>query len=149
MDANTEIAGRIEGRLERLGLSAEEMDKVAGLPSGYVLGLIHGTVALPRGSALRRLAAALDVDEEFILGLEPGDLIPPHMLEEAQGELGLLAPDEEALLRNYRRLDVPARAALGLLVARAVGPEPDPREVAAPGRRPARRGARPAPGAKR
>jgi hypothetical protein len=41
---------------------------------------------LPRGAALRRLAATLDVEEGFILGLEPGDLIPPHMLEEAQGE---------------------------------------------------------------
>jgi hypothetical protein len=61
------------------------------------------------------------------------------MLEEAQGELGLLAPDEEALLRHYRRLDVPTRAAVGLLVARAAGPEPEPEAKPKGGRRPAKR----------
>jgi hypothetical protein len=100
---------------------------------------VQATGSLPRGNALRRLAAALDVDEAFILGLEPGDLIPPHMLEEAQGELGLLAPDEDALLRNYRRLDVPTRAAVGLIVARAAGGTEAPATEAA---KPARRAGR-------
>lgn len=126
MDADPEIAARIEGRLERLGLTPEEVDRLAGLPPGTVLRLVGGESGLPRGAALRRLAAALDVGEEFVLGLEPGDLVPAHMLEEAQGELGLLAPDEEALLRNYRRLDVPGRAAVNLLLARAAGPPPEP-----------------------
>ncbi|WP_270933641.1 hypothetical protein [Falsiroseomonas oryzae] len=81
---------------------------------------------MPRGAALRRLAVALDVGEEFLLGLEPGDLIPADMLQDPQGELGLPAPDEEALLRQYRRLDVPTRAAVLLLVTRAAGPEPEP-----------------------
>lgn len=124
--ATAEIAERIEGRLERLGLAAEEADHRAGLPPGTVAGILRGEAALPRGAALRRLATALDAGEEFLLGLEPGDLIPPDMLEEPQGELGLLAPDEEALLRHYRRLDVPARAAIGLIVARAAGPAPEP-----------------------
>jgi transcriptional regulator with XRE-family HTH domain len=126
LDANAEIAARIEGRLERLGLGAAEVERAAGLPAGSLDALLRGAGSLPRGAALRRLAVALDVGEEFILGLEPGDLVPPDMLEDPQGELGLLAPDEEALLRNYRRLDVPARAAVGLLVARAAGPEPEP-----------------------
>lgn len=65
------------------------------------------------------------MSEDFILGLEPGDLIPADMLEDAQGNLGLLAPDEEALLRHYRRLDVPTRAAVVQLVSRAAGPEPE------------------------
>jgi transcriptional regulator with XRE-family HTH domain len=134
LDPNSEIAARIEGRLERLGLSAEDVDRLAGLQPGTVGRLIRGDVQLPRGNALRRLAAALDVGEEFVLGLEPGDLIPPEMLEEAQGELGLLAPDEEALLRNYRRLDVPTRAAVSLLVARAAGPAPEPAENVPPRR---------------
>jgi hypothetical protein len=137
MDANAEIAGRIEGRLDRLGLTPEEVDRTAGLRPGTMLALVQAEGPLPRGSALRRLAAALDVDEAFVLGLEPGDLIPADMLEEAQGELGLLAPDEEALLRHYRRLDVPTRAAVVHLVARAAGPEPEP---VAEVRRPRRRG---------
>ncbi len=126
MQSNPEIASRVEGRLERLGLSPEEVDRQAGLSPGTVAAIVHQDGALPRGNALRRLAAALDVSEEFILGLEPGDLIPADMLEEPQGDLGLLAPDEEALLRHYRRLDVPTRAAVAHLVSRAAGPEPDP-----------------------
>jgi hypothetical protein len=128
MDANPEIIARIEGRLERLGISAEEADRIAGLPAGAMAGILSGTGGLPRGTALRRLAVALDAGEEFILGLEPGDLIPAEMLEDPQGQLGLLAPDEEALLRNYRRLDIPGRAAVNLLVARAAGTAPEPAE---------------------
>lgn len=124
MEASPEIAARIEGRLERLGLSGPEADRLAGLPPGTLDALLRGAGALPRGGALRRLAATLDVDEGFLLGLEPGDLIPPEMLEDPQGDLGLLAPDEEALLRHYRRLDVPTRAAVLHLVARAAGPPP-------------------------
>jgi transcriptional regulator with XRE-family HTH domain len=131
LDADAEIASRVEGRLERLGLSAEEADRQAGLLVGTVAAIVRQAGRLPRGNALRRLAAALDVSEEFILGLEPGDLVPADMLEDPQGELGLLAPDEEALLRHYRRLDVSTRAAVVQLVSRAAGPEPDP-EVSKP-----------------
>lgn len=129
MEANPEIASRVEGRLERLGISAEDADRQAGLTPGTVAAIMRQAGPLPRGNALRRLAAVLDVSEEFMLGLEPGDLIPADMLEDPQGELGLLAPDEEALLRHYRRLDVPSRAAVVQLVSRAAGPEPEP-EVA-------------------
>lgn len=126
MQVTADIAARIEGRLERMGLAAEEADRLVGLPPGTVAGLVRGERALPRGQALRRLAAALDVDEPFLLGLQPGDLVPAEMLEDPQGELGLLAPDEEALLRAYRALDVPARAAALLIVTRAAGPPPEP-----------------------
>jgi hypothetical protein len=74
------------------------------------------------------------VSEEFLLGLEPGDLIPAEMLEDPQGELGLLAPDEEALLRHYRRLDIPTRAAVVQLVSRAAGPDPEPEVTKQAGR---------------
>jgi hypothetical protein len=125
VDANAEIASRVEVRLERLGLPSEEADRQAGLPAGTVSAIIRQAGTLPRGNALRRLAATLDVSEEFILGLEPGDRVPADMLEDPQGELGLLAPDEEALLRHYRRLDVPTRAAVVQLVSRAAGPVPE------------------------
>jgi len=141
VNANRDIAARIDGRLERLGLSADEADRQAGLPPNTVSAILDCSGQLPRGNALRRLAVVLDVDEAFILGLEPGDLIPPHMLQEAQGDLGLLAPDEEALLRNYRRLDVPTRAAVLQLVTRAAGPEAAPQPAGQAGRR--RHGQRP------
>jgi hypothetical protein len=134
VEANPEISGRVESRLERLGLSAEEADRQAGLPPGTVAAIVAQSGSLPRGTALRRLVTVLDASEEFILGLEPGDIIPADMLEEPQGELGLLAPDEEALLRNYRRLDVPTRAAVVQLVSRAAGPEPEANRPAGQGR---------------
>jgi hypothetical protein len=56
------------------------------------------------------------------------------MLEDPQGKLGLLAPDEEALLRSYRRLDTPTRAAVLQPVSRAAGPEPKPEAVKQVGR---------------
>jgi hypothetical protein len=134
LEANPEISSRVEGRLERLGLSAEDADRQAGLPPGTVAAIVRQSGGLPRGTALRRLVAILDVSEEFILGLEPGDIIPADMLEDPQGELGLLAPDEEALLRNYRRLDIPTRAAVVHLVSRAAGPEPEPEAAKQVGR---------------
>lgn len=124
MQGGKEVAERIETRLERLDLSPEEADRRAGIRPGTVLALIEGRGRFPQGEALHRLAAVLETDLEFLLGLEPGDLIPAELLEEPQGELGLLAPDEEALLQNYRKLDVPARAAFGLILARAAGTDP-------------------------
>jgi hypothetical protein len=50
---------------------------------------------------------------------------PPELLEEEQGSLGLLAGDEEGLLRSYRRLDFSAKAAVLLVVRQMAGPEPD------------------------
>ena len=50
------------------------------------------------------------------LGMELEDL--------ADAALGLLAGDEDALLRAYRRLDVSSRAAL-LQVATKMAPEPE------------------------
>ncbi len=126
-----DIAERIEGRLERLELTPAQVERSVGLPAGSMAAILAGG-PLPRGSLLRRLAEALGVDEHFLLGLDPGEVIPAEMLEEAQGSLGLLAPDEEALLRNYRRLDVPLRAAFNQILARAAGPEAPP---AAPVRR--------------
>ena len=86
----------------------------------------HRTLAARRGTSssgrfLRGLCAALYTDEEYLLGLEPGDLILAQPLVEPQGELGLLSPDEEALLKHDRRLPIPVRAATALLMGTAAG----------------------------
>lgn len=125
MEISPDIAARIEARLERSGETPDALDRAAGLPAGTVAALCAGRGRLPTGQAFRRLCAALGVDEAFVLGLQPGDLVPAGMLEEPQGQLGLLAPDEEAMLRHYRRLDIPARAAFLLVLTRAAGPEPE------------------------
>jgi hypothetical protein len=121
MDANPEVAGRIERRLDALGLEPEQVDAKVGLPLGTTERLRRGAGPLPGGRFLRGLCAALDSDEEYLLGLEPGDLVPAELLVEPQGELGLLSPDEEALLKHYRSLSVPVRAAIALVAATASG----------------------------
>jgi hypothetical protein len=121
MDTTSDVAGRIERRLDALGLRPEQVDATIGLPLGTTERLRRGDGVLPGGRFLRALCAALDTDEEYLLGLEPGDLIPPELLVEPQGELGLLSPDEEALLKHYRNLPVPVRAAFALTVATAAG----------------------------
>jgi hypothetical protein len=121
MDVSPDVAGRIERRLDALGLRPEEVDTKVGLPSGTTERLRRGEGPLPGGRFLRGLCAALDTNEEYLLGLDPGDLIPVELLVEPQGELGLLSPDEEALLRRYRSLSVPVRAAIALVTATAAG----------------------------
>lgn len=121
MDASPVVAARIERRLDALGMSPEQVDAKVGLPIGTTERLRLGAGLLPGGRFLRGLCAALDTDEEYLLGLEPGDLIPAELLVEPQGELGLLSPDEEALLKHYRSLSIPVRAAVALIVATAAG----------------------------
>ena len=121
MDVSPDIASRIERRLDALGLRPEQVDVTVGLPLGTLERLRRGAGPLPGGRFLRALCAALDSDEEYLLGLEPGDLIPAELLVEPQGELGLLSPDEEALLKHYRSLSVPVRAAIALVAATAAG----------------------------
>jgi hypothetical protein len=82
MEANSGVAERIERRLDALGLRPEEVDAKVGLPPGTTerLGAGHGPV--PGGRFLRGLCAALDTDEAYLLGLEPGDLVPAELLVE-------------------------------------------------------------------
>jgi hypothetical protein len=121
MDTSPDVAGRIERRLDALGLRPEQVDVKVGLPLGTTERLRRGEGRLPGGRFLRGFCAALDTDEEYLLGLEPGDLIPAELLIEPQGELGLLSPDEEALLKHYRSLPIPVRAAIALVMATAAG----------------------------
>ena len=124
------VLERIESRLERVGLSPEQACAQAGLPPDF-LGLLRtGKAAVPRGRKLVRLAEALSTSVSYLVGLDP-DTPPPELLEEDQGSLSLLAGDEEGLLRAYRRLDLPAKAAVLLVVRKMAGPDPAPDEVPA------------------
>ncbi|TCZ58744.1 helix-turn-helix domain-containing protein [Roseicella aquatilis] len=121
----------IEGRLDRLGLSPEEACRQAGLPPDFLDRLAEGKVPPPRGQKLVRLAEALATSVSYLVGLDPDTSPPPEVLEEEQGSLGLLAGDEEALLRAYRRLEMPQKAAVVLVVRSMAGPEPVADEVSA------------------
>ena len=83
----------------------------------------NGKSEAPRGKKLLRLADALSTSVAYLVGLDPDADVPEEYLQEDQGALGLLAGDEEALLRAYRRLDVSSKAAL-LQIARKMAPEP-------------------------
>lgn len=117
------FAARVQGRLDRLGLSPEAAAKVASLPASS-FGKLLADDQPPRGKRLVRLAEALGTSVSYLIGLDPDAPVPAEYLEEDQGSLGLLAGDEEALLRAYRRLDVASRAALVQVVLKMT-PEPD------------------------
>lgn len=117
---------RIESRLDRLDATPEEAFRTAGLPPDFLMQLRAGRAPVPRGQRLVRLAEALGTSVSYLVGLDPDVEAPAELLAEDQGNLGLLAGDEEALLRAYRRLDIPGRAALLHVVMRMAGPEPEP-----------------------
>jgi len=119
-----ELTDRIQGRLDRLGLTPESAARSAGLPSDFIRKLLGGDLSSPRGQRLVKLAEVLETSVSYLVGLDPDVPVPAEHLEEEQGSLGLLAGDEDALLRAYRRLDVSARAAL-LLVVLKMSPEPE------------------------
>ena len=120
----TGFAARVQGRLDRLGLSPETAAKVASLPADFVGRLLADDQPPPRGKRLVKLAEALGTSVSYLIGLDPDTPVPAEYLEEDQGSLGLLAGDEEALLRAYRRLDVSSRAALVQVVLKMT-PEPE------------------------
>ena len=118
------MAALIEGRLDRLGLTPEEASRQAGLQADFLDRLAEGRVPPPRGQKLIRLAEALATSVSYLVGLDPDTPPPAELLEEEQGSLGLLAGDEEDLLRAYRRLEFPQKAAVVLVVRSMAGPEP-------------------------
>ena len=117
------FAARVQSRLERLELTAGAVAVAAGLPAALVARLAAGEGPPLRGRRLVRLADALETSVAYLVGLDPDAAVPEEYLAEDQGDLGLLAGDEEALLLAYRRLDVSSRAAL-LQVVRKMAPEP-------------------------
>ena len=107
-----------------MGLSPEAAARTAGLPADFIGKLLADDLPPPRGKRLVRLAEALATSVSYLVGLDPDTPVPDEFLEEDQGTLGLLAGDEEALLRAYRRLDVSLRAALVQIVLK-MAPEPE------------------------
>lgn len=115
---------RVQGRLDRLGKTPDEVAREVGMTLDGLERVLDGRVAAVKGKRLVKLAEALATSVGYLVGLDPDEAVPQEWLEEDQGQLGLLAGDEEALLRAYRRLDVSSRAAL-LQVASKMAPEPE------------------------
>jgi transcriptional regulator with XRE-family HTH domain len=126
---------RILSRLDRIDIPPAEAFRQAGLTEDFLERLADGRLPVPRGQRLVRLAEALGTSVSYLVGLDPDTQPPTELLEEEQASMGLLAGDEEALLRAYRRLDVPGRAALLQVVMRMAGPEPEPPKAATRKRR--------------
>jgi transcriptional regulator with XRE-family HTH domain len=129
------VIERIEARLERMDVPPETALKEAGLPRDFLEKLRLGKAPIPRGRRLVKLAEALGTSVSYLVGLDPDVPPPQELLEEDQGSFGLLAGDEEALLRAYRRLDVSSRAAALHVVLKMAGPEPEPEVRKAPRRK--------------
>ena len=108
----TEFADRVQGRMDRLDLTIDDLARLATLPANFVHSMLTGSLPPPRGKRLIKLAEALSTSVSYLVGLDPDVPVPNEYLEEDQGSLGLLAGDEEALLQAYRRLDFSSKAAL-------------------------------------
>ncbi len=118
------MAERVQGRLDRLGMTPGEAASGVGMTLDGLEKVLDGRVEGIRGKRLVRLAEVLATSVGYLVGLDPDEAVPEEWLAEDQGQLGLLAGDEEALLRAYRRLDVSSRAAL-LQVVTKMAPEPE------------------------
>ena len=129
------MAERIDARIERIDRPPEAVLKEAGLPADFLDKLRRGKAPTLRGRRLVKLAEALETSVSYLVGLDPDVAPPPELLEEDQGSLGLLAGDEDALLRAYRRLDVSSRAAALHVLLQMAGPELEPQSKGtSPGR---------------
>jgi transcriptional regulator with XRE-family HTH domain len=129
------VIERIEARLERMDVPPETALKEAGLPIDFLEKLRLGKAPIPRGRRLVKLAEALGTSVSYLVGLDPDVPPPQELLEEDQGSFGLLAGDEEALLRAYRRLDMSSRAAALHVLLKMAGPEPEPETKKTPRRK--------------
>lgn len=114
----------MQGRLDRLGMTPGEAASGVGMTLDGLEKILDGRVEGIRGKRLVRLAEVLATSVGYLVGLDPDEAVPEEWLAEDQGQLGLLAGDEEALLRAYRRLDVSSRAAL-LQVVTKMAPKPE------------------------
>jgi transcriptional regulator with XRE-family HTH domain len=126
------VAERIEARLERMDMAPDAALEAAGLPHDFLDKLRLGKTSIPRGKRLLKLAEALGTSVSYLVGLDPDVMPPQELLEEDQGSFDMLAGDEEALLRAYRRLDIPSRAAALHVLLKMAGPEPVPERKKAP-----------------
>ncbi len=118
------MAERVQGRLDRLSKPLAQVAHEAGMTQDLLEKLLDGRIEAVRGKRLVRLAEALATSVGYLVGLDPDEAVPEEWLVEDQGQLGLLAGDEEALLRAYRRLDMASRAAVVLVVGK-MAPEPE------------------------
>jgi hypothetical protein len=62
MEKNTAFLERVQGRLDRLDLSAEDASRAAGLPSLFIGQVARGDIAPPRGKRLIQLAEILSTE---------------------------------------------------------------------------------------
>lgn len=65
------IKRRVGERLSSLGYNPFEAARIAGLERSFINDLLVGKKQSIRGSKLPALAAALDCDQEYLLGIQP------------------------------------------------------------------------------
>jgi transcriptional regulator with XRE-family HTH domain len=81
---DNEIFQRIEARLERLGMSAEEASKKAGMGRDGIRNFKRGKSQRPRGDNLVKLAAVLGVSANYLMTGELDPSMTPDLPVEVQ-----------------------------------------------------------------
>lgn len=91
-----EVANRIQQRIDALGLSGRAAAAKADVPASTLRSILEGRSESPRGVTLSKLAAALEVSEQWLL---TGDVAEPRPLPE---------------VGDVRPTDIPAPTGAGL-----------------------------------
>ncbi|HEX3065178.1 MAG TPA: S24 family peptidase, partial [Dongiaceae bacterium] len=75
--SSSDLAKRIDSRLQRLGISARAASLKAGLDADTIRNIQRGKSLSPRGASLNKLARVLECPVEYLLGHD-GDLGMQH-----------------------------------------------------------------------
>lgn len=124
LDDAVGFANRVRGGWTAPDLSVEAAAQGAGLPASRLRRVLDGPMPPRQGKPLLRLAEIPVTSVSCLVGPDPAAPVPEAWLAEDQGSFGLLAGDEEALLRAYRRPDVSSRSTLVQIVLK-IAPQPD------------------------
>jgi transcriptional regulator with XRE-family HTH domain len=69
------ISDRLREALEEKGWSQQTLSKRSGVHHQQIYKLLSGETLDPRVSTMRRLAQALDVTTDYLLGITEGDIL--------------------------------------------------------------------------
>ncbi len=119
------IGGRIRSRRKALGFSQEKLGELVGVSYQQVQKYEKGTSKLSP-ERLQQVAAALGVPMGYLFGDVRGGI--SGGIQEETGPYGgaakALPPEEQKLLRQFRRLGSPTEKSLALTLLKALARHP-------------------------
>lgn len=83
MDNNTEVfCKRLKAEIDRLGISYPELEKKSGIPKSSIYRYAHGQTKGVPITNVKKLAKALNVSAEYLMGWDTGSSVTPASEEQ-------------------------------------------------------------------